>query len=209
MSTLTTDAPAKAKRVDWRDWVPIEGITEATNDAEPMLTRAELVAVLRDAGEDVTERDLAYWQTREVLPHPTRRKHGRTILAVYPAWYPRLVRALRRHQREGMTLDRIGPVLRVLTEQMFTPRPLSPQRRQHIEREEATRAFYALRDEIAIRVRKLAGLIEAMDGRHFPTAELRFYAEGDPDTGRSLRFPLDTGRSLPFPTNHDTGSDPG
>jgi|GEM_PF-6809805 len=187
----TTEAPAKATRVDWRDWVPIEGITEATNDAEPMLTRAELVAALRDAGEDVTERDLAYWQTREVLPHPTRRKHGRTILAVYPAWYPHLVRALRRHQREGMTLDRIGPVLRILTEQMFTPRPLSHQRQRWIEREEASRAFYALRDEIALRVRKLAGLIEEMDGRHFPMAELRFYAEGDPDTGRSLRFPTD------------------
>jgi DNA-binding transcriptional MerR regulator len=181
----------KAKRVDWRAWIPIESITEATNAAEPMLTRAELVAVLRDAGEDVTERGIAYWQTRGVIPHPTRRKHGRTIVAIYPAWYPQLIRALRRHQREGMPLRRIGPVLRIMTEQMFTPRPLSDQRQHHIEREEARRAFYALRDEIALRVRKLAGLIEEMDGRRFPAAELRFYAEGDQGGGRSLRFPID------------------
>jgi DNA-binding transcriptional MerR regulator len=193
---ITTET--KAQRVDWRDWVPIEGITEATSAAEPMLTRTELVAVLRDAGEDVTERDIAYWQTRGVIPHPTRRKHGRTIVAIYPAWFPQLVRALRRHQREGMTLDRIGPVLRIMTERMFTSRPLSDQRQHHIEREESRRAFYALRDEIALRVRKLAGLIEEMDGRHFPMAELRFYAEGDPAAGRSLRFPI----------NHDLDPSP-
>lgn len=194
----TTEAPTrteaedatKPKRQTWKDWVPAEGLDIALADAEPLLTRDELIAALHEHGvTDVTTRDLSFWHRRGVLPYPTRRKDGPAVMAVYPQWFIRLVRALRRHQREGLPLRRIGPVLRVLVEQTFVPRPVSAERQRAIEQATQGRAYFDTMNDIAPRVRTLAGIVEVSGGRPIIRAEIRLYV--DDGSGRSIPIPLD------------------
>ena len=97
----TAEAPVKQKHETWRDWLP-------PNEPEPpLLTRAQVLARLESWRLDVTERDLRFWEAKGVLPRPVRRSHGGAVRAVYPDWYPPLVREVRRLQRFGFSLDRI------------------------------------------------------------------------------------------------------
>lgn len=181
---MTTTTKTPTKRRDWRDWLPPEGSVEAIEAAEPMLTRAELVAALHDAGEDVSAHSIRYWHTKNVLPYPTKRKRGRSVEAVYPAWYVWLIQALRGYQREGVPLDHISPRLRILVEQTFKPATpgsvaakISTKRKRAIEQEERYRAFIKLLDEIAPRIRKLAPVLSDLGQCKYTTATLTFTTE--------------------------------
>lgn len=99
---MAAEAPTKPKAQTWRDWMH-------PDDPEPaaVLTRGEVVARLHSWREEVTERDLRLWESRGLLPRPVRRSHDGAVRAVYPDWYPYLVRQLRRLQRRGFSLEQI------------------------------------------------------------------------------------------------------
>lgn len=106
---MAAAAPTKPKRETWRDWLP-----EVAPDPDELLTRDELIGRLRSWRVDATEADLRYWEYAGVLPRPVRRWHDGAVRALYPDWFPHLVRELRRLQRrEGLTLEEIAPRLRV------------------------------------------------------------------------------------------------
>jgi hypothetical protein len=74
------------------------------------ITRDELLARLEDIGVPMSERRLRSWESVGALPHPVRRWRDGAVWAVYPDWWPSLVRlATALHRDEGHTLDDLGP----------------------------------------------------------------------------------------------------
>jgi DNA-binding transcriptional MerR regulator len=185
---MTTKAP-KPTRVNWIDWVPIEGREAALAEAEPLMTRDELVVALHEAGEEATAGDLNYWHRRRILPFPTRRADGHKVMAVYPQWFVWLVRRLRRYQREGLTLQKIGPALQILAEYQFVERPVSPERQRRIERAAQKRAYIEAIRDLTPGIRKLARATQELKGHALTRAEVRLYAEDE--TGWVIPISLD------------------
>ncbi len=98
-----------AQRETWRDWLPA-GVAEPPVD--DLLTREQVIAVLGRRRVKVTETALRSWEREGVLPHPVRQWHGTAVRALYPPWYPDLVRRIRRLQRDGYPLAAIARELR-------------------------------------------------------------------------------------------------
>ncbi len=103
-----TPKPAHAKET-WRDWLP-PGAPEPP--LAELLTRADILDWLDRRRLAVRENDLRFWEGRGVLPRPWRKWRDGAARALYPPWYPPLVRELRRLQRDGYPLADIGPLLR-------------------------------------------------------------------------------------------------
>lgn len=101
---MAAEAPTKPKRETWRDWLPAGSPDPAP---ETLLTRDEVVETLERRRVDASVRDLRFWEAEGVLPRPIRRSHKGAVRAVYPDWYPHLVRQVRRLQRWGMSLEQI------------------------------------------------------------------------------------------------------
>ncbi len=162
----------KTNRETWIDWVPDEGREDALLDAEPMLTRDELVAELNQLDIAVTARDLIYWQTRGAIPYPVRQKRHGSSVAVYPQWMVNTIHQLRSLQEQGYKLREIGPLLRHDTYHHSTSYPKTPrQQRRHDERM-ARRAFFPLVDELDPRIRSFARVHERLHGGHVVHAEV-------------------------------------
>lgn len=159
-------------RETWVDWMPTEGRDEALLDAEPLLTRDELIADLKQIGVDVTSRDLILWQSRGVIPYPQRKQHRGAVRALYPQWMIDIVRMLRDLQGQGYKLREIGPILRSHVYHLFTLPPRSPRSQEVHDRRVAKRALFPLVDEIETRVRSLARIREKLHGGRFRRAEL-------------------------------------
>lgn len=184
---MPTKAPPK--RETWEDWLPPEGRDEGLLDAEPLLTREELVAELNSVGHDVTARDLVYWQTRGVIPYPTREnRHGKSI-AVYPRWMINLIHRLKSLQEEGRVLREIGPLLRSIVFHMFAPYPQTPEQMKRQVRRQASRALYPLVSELEPRIRSFARIHEQLRDDHIVGAEIHLIREDETRTIYS--FPTD------------------
>jgi DNA-binding transcriptional MerR regulator len=160
-------------RETWIDWVPAEGREEALLDAEPLLTRDELVTELRQGGEDVTARDLIHWQTRGVIPYPDRRRHRGATRGVYPQWMTRTIHMLRSLQGQGYTLREIGPLLRGDLYHRFMPQALTPRQEDEQARRIAKRALFPLVNELDPRIRAFARIHERLHGGRITHAEVR------------------------------------
>ena len=106
---MSTEAPAKEKDGTWRAWVP-NGFPEPAPD--DMLTRAELLEELRGRGIDIPERTLKFWQTRGLLPKPTRHWRDNATRSLYPDFYPRVVAYLHGLQAAGTPMRQLAPLVR-------------------------------------------------------------------------------------------------
>ncbi len=96
-----------------------------------LVTRAELLTIVKRLGLDADERDLRYWESLGLLPRPVRRRHGGATRALYPRWVAQLVFQLRYFQDQGLTLaelpDRMRAVSRRLSVDMVTLHPEFPR----------------------------------------------------------------------------------
>lgn len=170
---MPTAETTKTRRESWIDWVPPEGREDALLDAEPLLTRAELVAELRRGGDDVSARDLVYWQSVGAIPYPVKRQHQGAPHAFYPKWFVGTVHQLKSLQQQGYKLREIGPLLRGDMYHRFMPRALTPQQEQQRAKRVAKRALSPLMEELNPRIRSLARIHERLHGGQIPHAEVR------------------------------------
>ncbi len=150
LSVLGVTVAGGGRRETWRDWAP--GAPEPpTNE---LLTRAELLEMLRRRRVKATEADLRYWEYAGVLPRPVRQWHNGAVRAVYPPWFFGLVRQLRQLQRQGYPLDAIGPQVRAYVRATLVPTDAPPSPRPWSRENitlapELTRALEHLADEHA------------------------------------------------------------
>ena len=170
---MPTAEKTKAARESWLDWVPEEGRDEALLDAEPLLTRDELVAELRQGGEDVTARDLIFWQTVGAIPYPVKRQRQGAPRAYYPRWMISTIHLLRNLQEQGYKLREVGPFLRGDLYHRFMPQAQTPRQQHDQDKRIAKRSLFSLIEDLDPRIRSLARVQEHLDGRHVTSAELR------------------------------------
>ncbi len=104
---MPTEAPAKAKRERWDDWLP-----ESDPDAH-RLTLPELLQRLRDQGVKIHTHDIRHWQAEGVIPYPVKRWHDGATRALYPEETVDLLIYLRQLQAEGHSLAEIRWRLRI------------------------------------------------------------------------------------------------
>ncbi len=192
---MPTTTPPKAKRESWLDWVPPEGREDALLDAEPLLTRDELVAELQRGGDDVSSRDIVYWQTRGVIPHPQRQRHRGATRGTYPQWAVNTIHLLKRLQNEGYKLREIGPLLRGDVYHRFMPRPLTPVQEQRQATRIAKQALFPLVEELDPLIRSLARISERIHGGHITHVEVRLIN----DQGKDRVYPFLTGDTEEHP----------
>lgn len=162
-----------ARRETWIDWVPVEGREEALLDADPLLTRDELVAEIQRGGDDVSARDIVYWQTRGVIPHPQRQRHKGATRGTYPQWAINTIHLLKRLQNEGYKLREIGPLLRGDVYHRFIPRPLTLEQEQRQAKRMAKQALAPLVEDLDPRIRSLARIHERLHGGQIGHVEVR------------------------------------
>jgi len=156
----------------WIDWLPDEGREDALLDAEPLLTRNELITELKQSSIAVTARDLIHWQTVGAIPYPDRRRHKGATRGVYPQWMISTVRLLKSLQEQGYKLREIGPILRDDLYHRFTPQAQTPRQQRDQEKRMARRAFFPLVDELDPRIRSFARIHERLKGGHIERAEV-------------------------------------
>jgi DNA-binding transcriptional MerR regulator len=103
--------PAPVTRIrgggGWRAWLP-EGQPEPTK----LVTRAELLAKLKERGLLVTERELRYWESTGALPEPIRQFRGPGTYALYPWWHHSIVLQVPTLRGQGLSWEEIGQHLR-------------------------------------------------------------------------------------------------
>jgi DNA-binding transcriptional MerR regulator len=170
---MPTAKKTKAARESWLDWVPDEGRDEALIAAEPLLTRDELIAELKQSAITVTARDLSYWQTVGAIPYPDRRRHKGATRAVFPRWMISTIHMLRSLQEQGYTLREIGPVLRGDLYHRFMPQARTPRQQRDQDERMARRAFFPLVNELDPRIRSFARIHERLHGGRIIRAEVR------------------------------------
>ena len=102
-----TGRTTKGSTATWRDWLP-----KGAPEPDDLLTREEVLDRLRSWSVEATVNDLRYWEYEGILPRAVKRQHDGAVRAVYPEWFPHLVRHLRDLQAEGLTLNQITPRLR-------------------------------------------------------------------------------------------------
>jgi hypothetical protein len=173
MIAMPAEPPEATRRETWIDWVPPEGREDALLDAEPLLTRDELIAELKKLGVEATPRDFNLWQQRGVIPYPPRQRHKGATRAVYPQWMIGIIAKLRDFQGEGRKLREIGPILRDHVYFMFFPFPKTPRQQEAHDRRVAKSQLFPLWDELDVRIKSLARIRETLHGGHITRAELR------------------------------------
>jgi hypothetical protein len=126
MPAATNDRKTPPKQT-WVDWLPPRAIPPL----DTLLTREDVLDVLRERGVDVTEHDLRYWENEGILPRPVRQWFRGATRATYPGWYVELVERLKWLQRQGSPLRLIGPRLRAWIRVRFSDDPLDEEIRRH------------------------------------------------------------------------------
>ncbi len=159
-------------RETWLEWVPAEGRDEALLAAEPLLAKDELVTELQRGGDDVTARDLSYWQTVGAIPYPDRRRHKGATRAVYPQWMISTIHLLRSLQEQGYKLREIGPLLRGDVYHRFMPQARTPRQQHDQDKRIAKRAFFPMVEELDPRIRSFARIHEHLHGGRITHAEV-------------------------------------
>jgi hypothetical protein len=184
----TTELAETAEVKTWQDLWPNE-----TADPEHLLTRRELAERAQSGGISVTERDIANWQARGVLPHGISQRTGRTLQTLYPERYLDLLSDIREEQRKGTRLAAIGPLLWV--KHAGKPRTLhgkatitftsSATARAHVRRGDPA---LTADDDLAQTLRTIAQAHEEAYGRNIVRVELRLID----DHGNPLTLAVDT-----------------
>jgi len=169
----------------WIDWLPDEGREDALLDAEPLLTRDELVAELKGTQDEVTVHNLVHWQSMGAIPYPVTRRRRGAPRALYPQWMINLIHTLRTLQEKGYKLREIGPILRDHTDNLFAP-PQTPRQQEAHDRQNARRALAPLWDELDVRIKSLARVREQLHGGNITRAELKLI--DDQDKGYTYLF---------------------
>ena len=174
-------APPASSRETWLDWIPTEAAERARQAAEPLLTREELLAALRDpnvVADDpgVTARDLASWQAAGVIPYPIRRWHEGATRALYPRWMVDIVVTLRRQQAEGKHPRELGPLMRDHVRHLLRM-PSIPEEQARLDelarRGDLDHRLAALSEPLAAAARALGRL----SGRRITSVEVAFHDE--------------------------------
>lgn len=140
MTDTKTAPAAKPQKETWIDWLGSVPHAVAMDSAQPLLTRAELLSRLHEAGVKATDRDLVFWQSKGFIPFPTKRREGRALIALYPSWMPALIQTLRADQEAGVDLATISTDLRSLVANSFTT-PFDEAVKAHHARQVAYREF--------------------------------------------------------------------
>jgi DNA-binding transcriptional MerR regulator len=161
---VLAQAGEAARQESWIDWVPGEGREAAVLDAEPLLTRDEFIAKLKDGSVDVTPRELTRWQSLGVIPYPQKKRYRGKVRGVYPQWAVSAIHKLRDLQDQGYELREIGPILRDHIYLMFMSRPQTPQQQRDHDRRLARRELFPLAGEIEDQLRTLARVHERIRG---------------------------------------------
>ena len=190
----------KGARETWLAWLPPGTATPAE-----LLTRDELLARLGRWDVDASESDLRYWEYVGALPRPVRRWHRGATRAVYPSWYPALVRQLRALQRGGLRLEEIGPRLRAHMRLLLT-RPadgepdtadaIDRRLRQHAPAWASAPEHIAMTAELVAALEEFAQLHERF--RDVPVARVEVHVIGA--DGRAVRYPLPIAPDNGLPT---------
>ncbi len=176
-------AKGKGNRETWRDWLP-PGAEVPTE----LLTRDELLERLRHWRVDATEADLRYWEYEGILPRPVRQRHEGATRAVYPSWFPLLVRQLRRLQREGFNLGEIAVRLRTHARLLlaYDDDEVGQQLRRLAPRGATTPEDIPLPSELTAALEWFARLHERF--RDVPVARVEVHVIGT--DGRATRYPF-------------------
>ncbi len=103
---MTARAPTKAPKETWVDWMP-EGAPEPG-----LLTRDELLEMLRTRGVDLSPSTLDFYRRSGVIPRPVRRWYAGQTRPVYPEWLVGAITHLRTLQEQGRALQDIEPYMR-------------------------------------------------------------------------------------------------
>lgn len=174
MPTDEQDASTPARET-WIDWVPEEGREDALLDAEPLLTRDELVAELQQYSgtKDVNARNIIHWQSIGAIPYPLKERRQGAPRALYPKWMIGTIHQLKSLQNDGYKLREIGPLLRFNTYHTFLPRALTPRQEERQAKRMANRALFPLVEELDPRIRSLARIHERLHGGQITHAEVR------------------------------------
>lgn len=106
---MAATAPARPTKATWEQWVR-EGAPAPV--PEDLVTRDELIDLLREFGDQMTTNELRYWEAKGALPRPVRRSHTGTVRALYPMWVIDLVPRVRDLRAQGVPLPEIGEQLR-------------------------------------------------------------------------------------------------
>ncbi len=123
---MPAEAPPKAKRETWADWLATDHPA-----ARDYVTLEELLTLLPQevAVNDVDARDLRHWQMNGILPYPKRTWHKGAVRALFPRQAALLtIFELRDLQRRGYALRQIGERLRVFVGAIYKsdPHDLAP-----------------------------------------------------------------------------------
>jgi len=81
-----------------------------------LFTRQQLIAAALDAGIDIDEGPLIWWEKAGVLPRPTRHHRDGAPRALYPASALHAISVVRQLQNEGLELKDIAQWMRELAE---------------------------------------------------------------------------------------------
>ncbi len=188
---VATAEKTKAARESWLDWVPEEGREDALLDAQPLLTRDELVTELRRGGDDISPRNIIHWQAVGVIPYPERRYYKGATRALYPQWAVNTIHRLKDLQDQGYSLREIGPILRGNISHQFMVRARTPRQEEEQAHRAARQALFPLVEEIDPLIRSLARIHERLHGGQITTAEVCLID----DQGESHVYPFLTGGS--------------
>jgi DNA-binding transcriptional MerR regulator len=173
MPTTEAAPKTKAARKSWLDWVPEEGREDALLDAQPLLTRDELVVELRRGGDDINPRSLVHWQSIGVIPYPERRYYKGATRVLYPRWAVNTIHLLKSLQDQAYSLREIGPILRGNISHQFMPRARTPRQEEEQTRRAARQALFPLVEEVDPLIRSLARIHERLHGGQITRAEVR------------------------------------
>ena len=189
---------ATRHRETWIDWdLPV------SEDPADLLTRDELLQMLRDQRVLVSRDDLRNWQSAGIIPYPVNRWHDGAVRSLYPHAMATVLRTIRSQQADGHKLPAIRETVRSIfrdrTAPFVTTVPVataivaapSPTVRIRLHRFAQGRARkpvsaertleIALPPELLRGAAALARTTEAALGTHYPRAELHLIDEaGDP-----------------------------
>lgn len=91
----------------WLDVLP----DHARPEPEQLITREELIRRVCRAGDQVSDRDLVFWESTGVLPRPVKRRRDGATKALYPHYALDAVIYLRNLQSKRRRLSDIAPLL--------------------------------------------------------------------------------------------------
>ncbi len=182
---MPTEAPTKPPKATWRDWLIADRVPPAEierMEEEGLLTREELLAAVNDPAEwelieeglvkPVTLRDLQYWESLGVVPRPIRRWHEGGSRVLYPRWFVYVVRPVRYHQSQGITLDEIAVMIRALVRFHFSQHEADKDVREHTNNFGQTPADLRLPQDAEVGLKRFASWHHRITGVEIDRVEI-------------------------------------